>query len=200
MVSGITWNEPAMLHPQRPGHYRTVFTRISLQDSRDHNRSRGRHQTAAPNGKGPLRPIEEIAQARLPWRDRRHADRGNRPLERLDARRAGITLRPAQLACPGELQLEGRGAPHVRDWDSVAEESGVEAIDAVGERNRDQAVWRRHRALFPLQSGIRVSRERHGKFEQVFIIPHDPARSGTILPPSWLVPIKPGREYPRSWL
>ena len=154
-VAGVTRNEPAMLHPQRPRHHRAVFTGIALQDSGGDHRRRGRHQTAAPDGEGALRSVEEIAQARLARRDRRHADRGDRPLDRLDAGRASDTLRPAQLARPGELQFERRGAPHVRDRDPVPEESGVEAIDAVGERNRGQAVWRRHRALFPLQSGVR---------------------------------------------
>src|SRR5215207_5825836 len=188
IVSGFAWDEPAMLHPQRPLYDRAIFSRIAFQDGGGDNRRRGRHQPAAPNGESSLRPVEEIAQARLSRRDRRYSDRGDRPLDRLDdrsgTRRASGALRPPQLARSGELQFERRGTPHVRDGDTVPKKSGVQAIDTVGERNRGHAVCRRHRALFPLQSGVRIPRERHGEFEQVFIIPYTRATNDSSLVPA----------------
>src|SRR5918994_898188 len=103
IVSGFAWDEPAMLHPQRPRYDRAIFSRIAFQDGGGDNRCRGRHQTAAPNGESSLRPVEEIAQVRLPRWDWWYSDRGDRPLDRLDPGRASGTLRPAQLARPGEL-------------------------------------------------------------------------------------------------
>src|SRR5687767_1007409 len=94
IVSSIAWDEPAVLHPQRPRHDRAIFSRVALQDGGGDNRRRGRYQTAAPNGESSLRPVEEKAEPRLSRRNGWYADRSDRSLDRLDARRASGTLRP----------------------------------------------------------------------------------------------------------